>query len=121
MSDLKLSFMTLDDGYEIAVSPNTDESKELFFRLLSCFGEIEHGVLKVKAEQRATKELKQNIERFTKFHSTTSPILKKLNNKISNLPENQFFLILNNIPEDTAQKHKLEMYLSLLNEVDGGW
>lgn len=119
MNDLKLSFMTLDDGYEIAISPNTDESKELFLSLLSCFGEIEDGVLKVKAEQKATTELKQKIADFTKSHSAASPILNKLNTKISNIPENQFFLVLNDIPEDTVQKHNLETYLLSLNETDG--
>lgn len=119
MHELKISFMTLDDGYEMAISPITDESRALFIDFLACFGEIENGVPKVKAEQKSTKELKHKVSEFAKSHAATAPILKKLNNKISKIPENQFFLVLNEIPSDTVQKHYLEAYIASLNELNG--
>lgn len=117
MHDLKISIMTLTDGLEIAIAPQADESNKLFFELLSCFGDLENGTLKVKAEQTATKELKQKIAEYTKANSASAAILNKLNNRISKIPENQFFLVLNEFPTDTVLKHRLEAYLALLNKL----
>ncbi|MBK3759431.1 HNH endonuclease [Stutzerimonas frequens] len=119
MDGLRLNFMTLDGGFEIAVAPTTDDSKRFFIDLLSCFGELENNQLIVRSEQKATGELKRKVSNFTKFHSFSNPRLNRLSSIISNLAEGEYFLILEQIPADTATKHHLEVYLEMLNKTNG--
>jgi hypothetical protein len=116
MQSLQISFMTLDDGFALVLSPVTVECETIFSSLLMCFGEVEAGGVRIKAEQKATKELKQKITEFVGENFPAFPMLKRLGKKISGLPENQYFLVLGEIPSDTALKLKLETYLEALNE-----
>lgn len=117
MHDLKISIMTIDDGFEVVISPHVNERNKLFIELLSCFGGFEGNTLKVKAEQKATSELKQKIAEYAKAYSAIAPILNRLNSNVSKIPENHFFLVLSETPTDTALKYRLETYLKLLNEL----
>lgn len=119
MNALRIFFMTSNDGMEIALQPITDESADLFNNLMQCFGELQDGCLNVKAEQQANKETKEKLQKFADEFAPKFPVLKKLNKKISDLKEDEYFLILQVLPVDTKSKHQLEIYLHFLNKNEG--
>lgn len=119
MDALRIFFMTSNDGMELALQPITDESAELFNNLMQCFGELKDGCLNVKAEQQANKETKEKLEKFTDEFSPRLPALKKFNKKISDLKDDEYFLILQALPADTESKNQLEIYLNFINKKKG--
>lgn len=119
MNALRIFFMTSNDGMELALQPINDESAELFNNLMQCFGELKDGCLNVKAEQQANKETKEKLGKFSDEFSPRLPVLKKLNKKISDLKEDEYFLILQALPNDTKSKHQLEIYLNFINKKKG--
>lgn len=119
MSALRIFFMTSNDGIEIALQPITDESVGLFNNLMKCFGVLKDGYLNIKSEQQANKETKEKLEKFSAEFSPHFPVIKKLNKIISDLKEDEYFLILQALPTDTKSKHQLEIYLNLINDRNG--
>ncbi|AKV07167.1 hypothetical protein B723_12385 [Pseudomonas fluorescens NCIMB 11764] len=119
MQELRIFFMTSNDGFEIGLHPITDESADLFNSLMQCFGEVVDGVLNIKAEQQASKDIKSKIQAFTDNFAPRFPHLNKLNKKISDLKEDEYFLVLRGLPQDTKIKHQLEVYLNFINEKKG--
>lgn len=119
MNALRIFFMTSNDGMEIALQPITDESAELFNNLMQCFGELKDGCLNIKAEQQANKETKEKLEKISDEFSPQLPALKNLSKKISDLKEDEYFLILQALPTDTKSKHQLEIYLNFINKKKG--
>jgi hypothetical protein len=117
MEKYSIFFMTEGDGFSIELKPANEETGSIYLDLLSCFGEVEDGCLKLASEQQATLKLKSQISAFVDHHSKNQPILNRLKSKISSLPDDQYFLILQDIPSDTSAILKHEVYISALNEI----
>lgn len=118
MQKLSISFMTDGDSFGLTLNPVTDDSRALFISFLSCFGAVEDGCLKIRAQQKATPEMKNKISTFVNFHSASFPVLNKIKSKLSKIPDDQFFLVLQNIPLDARERLRLELYISSLNSAD---
>ncbi len=116
MDEYSIFFMMEGDGFEIKLAPINDETKIIFFDLMSCFGKLENNNLNLNTEQQATSELKLKIAAFVDHYSKEQPVLNGLKHKILNLPDEQYFLILQEYPSNTSARLKLEVYISAINK-----
>lgn len=120
LNNFNLSFMTIDDRFSINFDHMNEEANLLVSKLLFCFDkvEVEAETLHFTAEQRATSELKLRICNLIQPYLSQHPQMNKLKAKISNIPDNQFFLVLQEIPTDTETLLLYELWVETLNETE---
>tara|TARA_R110001592_G_scaffold363387_1_gene686833 strand:+ start:18915 stop:20192 length:1278 start_codon:yes stop_codon:yes gene_type:complete len=116
MDKYRIYFMTDGDGFGVNLQPANEETGTIFLELLICFGNFEGKLLNLKSEYKATPELKFKISEFVDAYSSLFPVLNGLKSKISSIPDNHYFLVMENLPSDTAKRVKLELYVAALNE-----
>ena len=117
MEKYSIFFMLDGDGFGIELENANAEAGSVYLDLLSCFGTLQNDSLNLVVEQQATIELKTRVCAFVDRYSKNQPILNGLKSKILSLPNNQYFLVLQELPSDSSIRLKHEVYISSLNEI----
>ena len=86
--------------------------------ILSLFGEIDGGVVKINVVQTASASLKEALGTLVAQHASTAPHLHRLKKFVHDLQDDEHFLLLPNRPDSTASRLECERAIYRLNHPD---
>jgi transcriptional regulator with XRE-family HTH domain len=93
----------------------TPEGAAAVQEIVAAFGSVEGNTVDMNVVQTATATLKAEIDTLLQRHGSAAPQLKKLRQIIGSLSDGEYFLLLPERPDTTADKLGLERYLHRLN------
>ncbi|MER8640197.1 HNH endonuclease [Mesorhizobium sp. M1365] len=114
LQQLSLFLMSEATGAELQVG-YTEEAFTAVGVLLSVFGKVEGEKAFIEPVQMATAALKQDLERLVVKHSATVPQLHQLKKFVYVLRDDEFFLVLPDRADTTAEQLERERLVYRLN------
>lgn len=110
-----LFFMTSSDGFGFELESQNDEMDRDMHALMMHFGTLEGSTLRIEPGQEMTPEKRAALNGFSTKHSATSPNLNRLAQKIREISDGEFFVLLPGEPATTEFKLRAEIYVQALN------
>ena len=95
-----------------AFTPETAESVIDFAKI---FGKIDSSTVGISTIQCATQDLRNKVSDFVDRHSAKMPHLHRLRKMLTDMPDGEFFLILQTPPSSTEEQFQHERVLHQLN------
>jgi len=108
------TFMT-ERGISILAITFTAEDNALILELASIFGEISPPKISISVIQCATPELKSKVSDFVGRHGKNVPHLFRLRKLVADMPDGEFFLLLQAPPTSSAEEFHFGKALRQLN------
>lgn len=116
MDNLKIEFMTMRGTFRMFFGPSSLESNKAYHEMLLCFANLVGGKFELPPFIKMSAHIKANIIAYVGGHGESKPNLYKLRKKIVDMPDGEFFLLMNEVPDETEELTKLEVLLEVLNE-----
>lgn len=113
---LTLHLKAVEGSHTLEIAPVTLQTYSFFTEILTHFGEVVGGQLKITSVQQATTELKEKLSAFVDVHRKNIPALNKLSSFVRKIPDNEWFMVLNEGPVDTRHLLHVDTYLVARNK-----
>lgn len=110
-----LFFMTSSDGFGFQLESHDDEMDRDMHELIMHFGTLQDNTLRIEPGQEMTPEKRSALNVFSRKYSGASPNLNQLAQKIREINDGDFFVLLPSEPARTELKLRAELYVQALN------
>lgn len=108
------TFMT-EQGMSDLVLTFTPEANETVIDFAAIFGTVNPPKVSINTIQCVTPELKSKVKNYVDRHAAKAPHLFRLRKMLTDMPDGEFFLILQIPPTSTAEQYQYERVLHQLN------